>query len=169
MLAASPWGDPGGETPRAVAAGPAARLGGTARRVRARRAPWALGGSALLVARELFVARRRLPDVAAASARRLLGAAALDRRPSRSWPGASPRRRAGPSPERRPGGSVAGRGPLVGRVDRDGFALLRRPRFGLEAAVGAVGAAGRRRLAGRGRAGVAARGGGVLEVFDALA
>ena len=37
---------------------------------------WAVAGGALLVARELFVAGRRLPAVAEASARRLLGTAA---------------------------------------------------------------------------------------------
>jgi hypothetical protein len=72
-LAASPWGDPGGIGPRDIQL--TMRLA-WAERVMARVPPargWALGASALVVARELLGRGQSLPDRAAAIARALLG------------------------------------------------------------------------------------------------
>jgi hypothetical protein len=70
VLAASGWGDPGAETPAAVGLGMrmawAERVAGAVPPAQ----PWAMGAAALLVARELLVVGRRLPDGAAASASR---------------------------------------------------------------------------------------------------
>jgi hypothetical protein len=170
VLATSPWGDPGGTTPRTVV--PALRLA-WAERVAAAvppARPWALGGSALYLARELFVSRRRLPDVAAASARRLLGAAALDARTlpelTHSLPSAARWALDGVDDPAELWRAEAG---WWARVDRDAAALLRRPRFGLEAAVGTVGAAAVDAWRVCAALECAARGGGPPEVFDAVA
>ncbi|MGW4561135.1 hypothetical protein ACWEN3_01610 [Streptomyces sp. NPDC004561] len=75
-LAASPWGDPGGDTPWALVTGmrmAAARR--TAVAVPSARR-WAQGRAVLLAARELFVHRRSLPEPARRDAARLLGAGA---------------------------------------------------------------------------------------------
>ena len=69
LLAGSRWGDPGAETVAAVGLG--------MRMVWAERVAAMVPPAALLVARELVVGRR-LPDGAAASVRRLLGAPVLD-------------------------------------------------------------------------------------------
>jgi hypothetical protein len=170
VLATSPWGDPGGTTPRTIA--PALRLAWAERVVAAvpPARPWAVGGSALLVARELFVARRRLPDAAAASARRLLGGAALGTRSlpelARALPSDARWALAGTDEPDRLWRAEAG---WWARVDRDAAALLRRPRFGLETAVGTVGAAAVDAWRVCAALECAARGGGVLEVFDAVA
>ncbi|MFG2884182.1 hypothetical protein ACGFYV_18105 [Streptomyces sp. NPDC048297] len=63
-LAASPWGDPGGDTPWALITG--MRMA-AARRTAVSVPParrWAQGRAALLTARELFVHRRPLPEPA---------------------------------------------------------------------------------------------------------
>jgi hypothetical protein len=72
-LTASPWGDPGGATPRHIQLG--MRLSWAAR-VAARVPParaWATGAAALLVARERFARREELPERATAIAIGLLG------------------------------------------------------------------------------------------------
>ncbi|WP_037730042.1 V-type ATPase subunit, partial [Streptomyces roseochromogenus] len=73
-LAASPWGDPGGDTPWALVTG--MRMA-AARRTAVAVPParrWAQGRAVLLTARELFVHRRSLPEPARRDAARLLGA-----------------------------------------------------------------------------------------------
>jgi hypothetical protein len=72
-LAASPWGDPGGATPRHIQLG--MRLSWAAR-VAARVPParaWAMGAAALLVARERLARHAELPERATAVAAGLLG------------------------------------------------------------------------------------------------
>lgn len=77
ILGASPWGDPGDETPHAISlflrlawAQRVAVAVATAR-------PWAAGGAALAVARERFVAGRALTAAAGGTAARLLGGRAI--------------------------------------------------------------------------------------------
>jgi hypothetical protein len=170
VLAASPWGDPGGETAADVV--PALRLAWAQRVAGAVPAarPWAVTGAALFVARELFVAGGRLPDVARASARRLLGAPAVTAPSLGGFTAALPR---------------AARGALAGvedadalwraearwwtRLDADAAALLRRPRFTLDPVVGAVAAAAVDAWRVCAALECAFRGGGALEVFDAVA
>jgi len=79
-LATSPWGDPGGVTPREVAltmrAGLADRVLSTVPDAGA----WAAGDVALLVAREVVLQQRPLPPRARTTASRILGSAAVDAR-----------------------------------------------------------------------------------------
>lgn len=169
VLATSPWGDPGGTTPAAVL--PALRLS-WAERVAAAvgpARPWAAGGAALLVARELFAADRRLPDAAAAVARRLLGDAAgsatspagfaaalhLDAR----WAVAG---------VETPADLWRAEARWWARVDADAMALLRRPRYGFAPALGAAAAAAVDAWRVCAALECAARGGDV-EAFDAVA
>lgn len=73
VLAASPWRDPGGTAPRDIQL--CLRLVWADRvsaRVPAAR-PWARGGAALLVARELLACGEALPETARDAARRVLG------------------------------------------------------------------------------------------------
>jgi len=77
QLAASPWGDPGGASPREIQLG--MRLA-WAERVSARvvlARTWTAGATALLLARERFARDRALPDRSAATAARVLGADSL--------------------------------------------------------------------------------------------
>ena len=171
VLAASRWGDPGGETPHVI--GTALRLSWAERvaaAVPAARA-WALSGAALLVARSLFVADRPLPDAAAASARRLLGAAAAEAtRPSpvRRRPAAG--RRGGLLRRPEPRGPVAGRGPVVvgGRVGRR-RAAPPSDVHGPDPVIGTVATAAVDAWRVMAALECAARGGRALEVFDAVA
>jgi hypothetical protein len=170
-LAASPWGDPGGDTPRLLALGP--RLA-WARRVAALvpfTEPWAAGGTALLVARERFGAGGRgLPEPAAAAASLLLGNA---------WRAAtSPAELAGRLPAT---ARWAVAGVLSGadlwraeagwwsRIRADGRRLLASARFGPGPAVGAVALLAVDAWQAQVALELAARGGGDLEVFDAVA
>jgi hypothetical protein len=169
ILAASAWGDPGGETRWQVGLGMrcawaerVAEVSGTTRR-------WAAGGVALLLARERFGSGRPLPERAVAPAVRLLGPGVLA---AASLPEVAARL---PSSARDALTGVIGPEDLWAaearwwaRVERDGFAMLRGPRFGLDAPVGTVAvlAADAWRVAAALE--LAARGGPV-EVFDALA
>jgi hypothetical protein len=169
VLRASAWGDPGAETPWQVGLGMrcawaerVAEVSDTTRR-------WAAGGVALLLARERFGSGRPLDERAVAPAVRLLGPGVLT---AASLPEAAALL---PAAARETLAGVTSSEDLWAAevrwwagVERDGFALLRGPRFGLDAPVGAVAvlAADAWRVAAALE--VAARGGPV-EVFDALA
>ncbi|MFE1427881.1 V0D/AC39 family V-type ATPase subunit [Streptomyces fungicidicus] len=77
-LTASAWGDPGGDSPAAVATGmrvsAAVRLSGAVPDA----ARWAAARLALLLGREVFVVGHRLPDVSVHRAARLLGPRATE-------------------------------------------------------------------------------------------
>jgi hypothetical protein len=170
LLAASPWGDPGGETPREI--GLALRLA-WAERVGAAVPPargWAVAASGLLVARELFVADRRLAGAAAAAARRLLGAAAPAAASLAELAAAAPRdARAALAVADRPESLWLAEARWWARVDVDAAVLLRRPRFSLDPVVGAAAAAAVDAWRVRAALECAARGGRDLDVFDAVA
>ncbi|MFF4603215.1 V-type ATPase subunit [Streptomyces sp. NPDC001339] len=76
-LASSVWGDPGAESPAAVATG--MRISAAVRTASAvpEAARWAAGRLALLVGREVFVVGRRLAEPSARHAGRLLGSGAV--------------------------------------------------------------------------------------------
>jgi hypothetical protein len=170
VLATSPWGDPGGETPHAVAT--ALRLS-WAERVAAAvppARPWALAGGALLVARELYVAGRRLPDGATSIARRLLGAGATGAGTLTEFSSALPREaRTALAGTDDPGQLWRAESRWWATVSSDAAALLRRPQFGLEPVVGAVAAAAVDAWRLCAALECAARGGRDLEAFDAVA
>ncbi|MFR0354634.1 hypothetical protein [Streptomyces sediminimaris] len=165
-LAASPWGDPGSESPAAVitamrwsaAARTAANLPPAAR--------WAAGEAALLWARETFVAGRR---PVTRHATRLLGTAAV-----RATGFDEYRARLSPAATwalegvERPGDLWRAEARWWSEVERDGLRLLHGARYDMTPVVGAVAVLGTD--AWRVRAGLecAAHGGRALEAFDEL-
>jgi hypothetical protein len=170
-LATSVWGDPGGATPRLVALG--TRLA-WARRVAAQvplAERWAAGGTALLVARELFGAGGgRLPEPAAAAVSSVLGT---------GWTTATS---LADLAARMP---AAARWALAGVVDsaelwlaeaawwsrigQDGRRMLTSSRFGPGPVLGSVALLAVDAWQAQAALELAARGGGPLEVFDAVA
>ena len=169
-LSASPWGDPGSESPHGIAVGTqlswATRLCATTPAV----AAWAGGAVALLVARERFVTGRRLAEPVLARIAPLLGAAALD---ASSLPDMITNL---PADAAWALSGCDGAGGLWDsefrwwtRVEQDAFQMLRRPGFTADPVLGAVGllAADCRRTGAALE--LAARGGGPLEAFDAVA
>ena len=134
--------------------------------------PWALGGArAARGPRAVRRAAAGCPTPPRPRPAGCSGAAALDGRLARRPGRRPPRRRAlGSGRASRSRRSCGGPRPAGGRGwTRDAAALLRRPRFGLEPAVGAVGAAAVDAWRVRAALECAARGGGALEVFDAVA
>ncbi|WP_055557997.1 V-type ATPase subunit [Streptomyces sp. NBRC 110028] len=169
-LAVSGWGDPGAATPAAVAVG--MRVSAAVRTAAAvpEAARWAAGRLALLVGREVFVARRSLPRPSAQRAARLLGAKAMaatsfaDYR--RELPPAARWAVAGIDDE---AGLWRAEGRWWDRLDEGGWALLRGSIPGSAPVVGAVAVLCADAWRVRGALEGAARGGGHLEAFDAAA
>jgi hypothetical protein len=170
-LTASPWGDPGGDAPHAVALGMelswAARLcAATTEEISA----WAAGAVALLVARERFLAGRRITEPLLPRLAALLGAAAAD---ASSVPDLRHRLTAHAawslsecdSPDRLWAAEIR----WWARVERDGFELLRRTGFAAAPVVGVVGLLAADCWRACAALELAARGGGSLEVLDAVA
>ncbi|MFE0516882.1 hypothetical protein [Streptomyces sp. NPDC058964] len=169
-LAASPWGDPGGDTPWALITGmrmaAARRTAGTVPPAR----HWAEGRAALLVARELFVYRRPLPIPVQHDATRLLGARATSAASYQEF-------RAGLTSTARwvvaevaePGGLWRAEAGWWERVQHDGALMLRDGRYGPRVVVGAVAVLSVDAWRVRAALESAARGGRPVEVFDALA
>ncbi len=168
LLAGSRWGDPGAETVAAVGLGMRMVWAERVAAMVPPAVPWATGAAALLVARELVVGRR-LPDGAAASVRRLLGAPVLDavslpdlvaalRGPAR-WT-----LRGVDEPE----ALWQAEAQWWARVESDAFVLLHRPRFGPAPVIGAVAAAAVDAWRVRAALESAARG-GRPEAFDVVA
>jgi hypothetical protein len=168
-LAASAWSDPGAATPWALAVGTRlAWAGRVAAGVPAATA-WAAGGAALLVAGQVMVGRRRLPDGSRERAAELIGPQALAATGLADFGDRLGR---------------TGRWALAGvaapadlwraeahwwtRLEHDGFALLRRSAYDESAAVGvaAVLAADAWRV--QAALETAARGEAARQVLDAL-
>jgi hypothetical protein len=169
-LAASPWGDPGGESASDVAVG----LGlGWAARVATgvpHAADWACGGAALLVARRLFVEQRPLTPSALIRAERILGTAPAAAHDLRRFSAALPTR------ARWALAGTTANGELWqaefrwwATVERDGSEMLRDPRFGPAATIGAAAVLAADAWRCRAALQIAAAGGGPLEVYDAVA
>lgn len=169
VLTTSAWGDPGGETPWQVGLGMRCAWAERVAEVSDATWRWAAGGVALLLARERFGSGRPLPERAVAPAARLLGPGILA---AASIPEAAARlpvaARYALADVTSPEDLWAAEARWWARVERDGFGMLRGPRFGLDAPVGAVAvlAADAWRVAG---ALEVAAGGDPVEVFDALA
>lgn len=169
-LAASPWGDPGSTDPLAI--GLALRTALADRVIAAVPAAgqWAAGATALLVVREVVLAGRQLPAQARLNASRVVGPAAV------AAGGLPALVAALPNSARWALAGVDDPMDLWGaevrwwaRVDRDGVGLARRARAGPEVLVGAVGMMAVDAWRARGALELAARGGGPLEAFDAVA
>lgn len=169
-LAASPWGDPGAETPWVLVTGMQLGWAGRVAASVPPAAPWAAGAAALLVARESFVRRRSLPESLRRKVIALLGVDPADCPALEVFTA----RLAGEarwalSGTADPADLWRAEARWWTRVERDGHALLRRPGYGPDPVVGAVAllAVDARRV--RAAVELAARGGRPLEVFDALA
>ncbi|MGX4688050.1 hypothetical protein [Streptomyces sp. JNUCC 63] len=168
-LAASPWGDPGAETPWALTTG--MRMAAARRTAQvvpfARR--WAQGRAALLTARERFLHQRRLPGPVQRNAVALLGPRAVDAPSFRDF------RDRLPSAARwvlkdvgEPGELWRAEAHWWRRLHRDGATMLREGGYGPQAVVGAVAVLSVDAWRVRAALESAARGAGPLEEFDAL-
>jgi hypothetical protein len=165
-LTASPWGDPGADSPAALATG--MRLSAAVRTAEtvAEAAPWATGRLALLVARESFLVGRAMTRQSVRYAARLLGTRAM------SAASYSEFRRHVPATA----GWVFDKVDDVAdlwraearwwaRLEQDGSELLRRSRPGSAPVVGAVALLSADAWRVRGALELAARGGGEPEAF----
>ncbi len=169
-LATSPWGDPGGTAPRDVAL--ALRITAADRVVSAvpAAAGWATGAVALLLARELVAERLPLPERAREDLAFVLGQGAAAARTLPALSAALPHSAAWAL------AAVSGPEDLWraearwwARVESDAFRLARRSSPGPEAVVGAVALLATDAWRVRAALESAARHGGDLEDFDAVA
>jgi hypothetical protein len=170
-LAASTWGDPGEDSAYAVRiwmrARWAARVGGELEEP----APvWASGAAALLIAGERFAAGRPPPPAVTAAVTGLLGtgvagAATLDELAA-SLPGRAAWALAG---VHTPADLWRAEARWWARVERDGFQLLREARFNGGPVLGAAAVLAADAWRTRAALEIAARGGGPLEAYDAVA
>ncbi|MEU8717423.1 hypothetical protein [Streptomyces sp. NPDC048663] len=169
-LAASPWGDPGGDTPWALLTG--MRMAATRRTAVAvpHARGWAVARAALLTARELFVHDRSLPEPVRRNAARLLGTRAPAAASYQEF------RDGLPAPARRlladveePAGLWRAEARWWRTVRDDGAALLRDGTHGPGVVVGAVAVLSVDAWRVRAALESAARGGRLGEAFDALA
>lgn len=170
VLAASAWGDPGGDSARTIAlwlrVSWAARV--FADVIPAQ--PWAAGAVALLVARERFAARRPVTGAAPEVISRLLGTGWAG---TTSLPDFAGRL---PSPARWALDGVTNTADLWlaearwwKRLRRDGTTLVVRPAYGRQRPLGAVAVLAADAWLVRAALEIAARGGAHREVWDALA
>ena len=169
-LSQSLWADPGGQSPRDITLGIhvawAVRVATTIPEA----SSWARGGLALLVARRLLLERRELTERVAVRARRILGEAAIASRDLASFAQAVPARA---------GWALTGvtdvgelwRGEVVwwSRVETDGFQLLGRPGFSRGRTIGSVAVLATDAWRCRAAVQLAARGGGPMDAYDAVA
>ncbi|MGG7569302.1 V-type ATPase subunit [Streptomyces sirii] len=167
VLAGSVWGDPGAESPAAVATG--MRITAAVRTAAAlpEAVRWAAGRLALLVGREVFVVGRWLAEPSARLAGRLLGSEAL-----RATSFADFRQRL-PATSRwalvgidRPADLWRAEAQWWARLEGDGTELLRGSRMSADPVIGAVAVLSADAWKVRGALELAARGGRPTEVFD---
>ncbi|GAB2784079.1 hypothetical protein GCM10027073_16050 [Streptomyces chlorus] len=170
-LAASAWGDPGGDSPAAIATGMRVSAAVRLATVMPDTARWATARLALLFGREVFVVGRRMPDVSAHRAARLLGPRAVGAGSYADF------REALPATAHWLLENIDEAADLWRAearwwraVERDGCELLRRPRFGPEPVVGTAVVLSADAWRTRGALELAARGGGAgdwpAEVLD---
>ena len=169
-LAGSAWKDPGGDSESALRVGVRARW---AERVAAVGGPardWAAGAVALLLASERFAEGRALPPVPRAATASLLGERATEAASLEALRDSMPTRLAWVlAGVTSPAGLWQAEAAWWDRVEQDGITLVRAPEFGFRPVLGAMAvlAADARRLWAALE--LAARGGGPLEAYDAVA
>lgn len=170
VLAASPWGDPGGDTIREV--------GLTMRTSWADRAiatvpvctPWMGGATALLLAREVVLNGRVLPGRAVVSATRVVGSAAMAARTLPELAAALPTSaRWVLADVTDPADLWRAEAGWWRRIERDGFDWVRQAEPGPEVLVGAAAMMAADAWRARAAIELAARGGKPMEAFDAVA
>jgi hypothetical protein len=169
VMSRSAWGDPGGDSPSdiAIAAWVAWSVGVASTVPEASR--WAAGGLALLVARRHVLQRHRLPDRVSVHAARVLGPAALASDDLTSFIAALPR------PARWALAVVSDIGELWrgeaawwSRLEADGMQMLGGIGFSRTPVIGAAAALAADAWRCRAALRLAARGGGPIDVFDAI-
>lgn len=170
VLAASAWGDPGGETPREIGLAMRTSLADRVMAAVPVAAEWAAGATALLVAREVALEHRDLPPVAQGLAARVIGPAAVAARTLPELVLALPTAARWALSEVADATDLwAAEGRWWGRVERDALTLSRNVNAGSDALIGAVAVLAVDAWRVRAALEVAARNGSRLEVFDALA
>jgi len=169
-LAGSAWKDPGGDSEGALRVGVRARW---AERVAAVGGPardWAAGAAALLLAGERFAEGRAPHPVLRTATASLLGERAAGAASLEALRESMPPRLAWVlAGVTTPAGLWQAEAAWWHRVERDGITLVRAPEFGVRPVLGAAAvlAADARRV--RAALELAARGGGPLEAYDAVA
>ena len=169
-LSQSAWGDPGGDTPADIAFGVhvawALRVAATVPDA----ASWACGASALLVARRRFQQRRELPQRVAVRAGRILNPTAVESRDLASFTAALPAQDRWALAAVKDVGELW-RGEVAWwlRLERDGFQMLGRPAFSRARTIGAAAVLGTDAWRCRAALQLAARGGGPMDAYDAVA
>jgi hypothetical protein len=168
VLAASPWGDPGDDSPWAVRVG--MRLSWAHRAVALLPTRWVLGATALLVAREVFAAGHAFGPAARRTAESLLGVPAMAAGTVSDFVSALPRDAswslAGLTDE---SGLWLAEAGWWKQVERDAFRDLRTAPLDAATLVGAAAVLGVDAWRVRAALEVAERGGAGREVFDAVA
>lgn len=170
VLSTSAWGRPEGASPRDIVImmrlALADRVMGTVPAARA----WAAGSVALLLAREVLAERRALSPAAVLVASRVVGPAAVEASSltdlARLLPGDA---RWALADVQDVTALWQAESRWWGRVERDGVSLIRRATPGPHVLVGAVAMMAVDAWRVRAALELAARGGGPLEVFDAVA
>lgn len=169
-LAASVWGDPGGDSPREIRLGMRARwatlvaaAGGPAR-------TWACGAAALMMAGDRFVARRQLPPAALARLRRLLDEGALGAESVAALASALPAQLRWAFADASSAEDLwRAEAAWWARVEWDSGVLLGTSVIGSESVLGASVLLACDAWRARAALEIAARGGGPLEAYDAVA
>ena len=164
------WGDPDTESPADIALAVHASWAVRVARTVPQASSWAGAGLVLLIARWRLLERRELSERAAVHARRVLGTAAMTSTDLDSFAAAVPARF---------GWVLAGcnaadqlwRGEalLCRRLEENGFALLTGPGFGQARIIGAVAVLAADAWRCRAALQAATRGGGPMDVYDAVA
>ena len=170
VLAASAWGDPGGETAEAVLRGMRSRWAARVAAVGDPARSWTAGAEALLLAGQRFAPGSEARDTGTDGAPGMLGpaaagAAALDEL-GRRLPARARWVLAGISA---PGDLWRAEAAWWARVERDGFRLLRTSGLDSGPVIGAVAVMAADAWRIRAALEIAARGGGPLEAYDAVA
>jgi hypothetical protein len=170
LLRTSPWGDPGGMTSREVHLWLRLRFAARVRGETPALDRWACGAAALLVARELFVAERRLPPAADSLAAGLLGDAACGAIALAEFVSALPSVAVWAlHGAAEPADVWLSESRWWLRMEADSRALLRQPHPGLDPVLGALGVLAADAWRVRAALEIAARGGESVEVFDGVA
>jgi hypothetical protein len=172
-LAASAWGDPGGESPLALRAGMRCRWAARLATLTEPAPTWAAGGALLFVASERFVAGRELPPGLRQPLRHLVGDAALAAGTLGELSAVVPARaRWVLDGVASPGELWRAEAAWWSRVGRDATGLLRTGSTGAGPVLGAAAALAADAWRTRAALESAARGGGPggpLEAYDAVA
>jgi hypothetical protein len=169
-LSQSLWGDPGDELPQDIALGVQVAWALRVAIMVPEASAWASGALALLVARRRLLQRRALPERVAVRAARILGTEAVAGGDLASFATALPARARWPLTGVTDVGDLW-RGEVAwwSRLERDGFQLLGQPGFVRGRTIGAAAVLATDAWRCRAALQLAARGGGPMDVYDAVA